>query len=281
MTVRKCYPMVTESLSRSNLADAAYRHIYRKLWRGDFTIGSKLPEVALGQEIGVSRTPVREAIAQLEREGFVVQIPNTGCFIRIMERDELEELFDFRTHLECYALELVIRNEPAGLSKHLRHVCDRMFKLMRRSLPAEGRDAADQYAHFRSNWHLLDAEFHELILQSAGNRWISRVSGQLHLMSRIFMPGHKGKTGLFTIEKAIRIWRDHRQIIQAIDRHDLALGHRVLRRHIEIGRQDALKFLDAVDAYASASAAERKSQPAELTTIFANIVRLRELTRTS
>jgi GntR family transcriptional regulator of vanillate catabolism len=262
--------------SRSNLALRAYRHIYRKLWRGEFSMGTKLPEVALAQEIGVSRTPVREAVAQLESEGFVIQIPNTGCFVRMMERDELDELFDFRMHLECYALELVMQSEQDQLLRHLRRLCDRMFKLIRRYHSSDRKRPAD-WQSFRSNWHLLDAEFHEQILQAARNRWISRVSGQLHLMSRIFMPGRKTTQEDDSIQRAIRIWREHRRIIQSIQRCDLEMGRTILRKHIEHGRRESMNFMDWVEAHSDDKPAERRKLPAELGKLLNDIIHLREV----
>lgn len=270
--------MSQTSESRSNLSQRAYHFIHRKLWRGELGMGSKLPEVALAQEIGVSRTPVREAVAQLESEGFVIQFPNAGCFVRMMQKDELDELFDFRIHLECYALELVMNVNHRQLLERLRRICDRMFKLLRRYQRNAEQNNRINWLSFRSNWHLLDAEFHELILMSANNRWIQRVSSQLHLMSRIFIPGRRidhEHTDL--LKEHLRVWREHRQIVQSIQRRDLSMGHRVLQRHIQRGRIDSLAFMDWVENHINDKPAARRKLPKDLSQLLGNIIKLREL----
>jgi GntR family transcriptional regulator of vanillate catabolism len=270
--------MSQASESRSNLSLRAYRYIHRKLWRGELAMGSKLPEVALAQEIGVSRTPVREAVAQLESEGFVVQFPNAGSFVRLMQRDELDELFDFRIHLECYALELVMQSNHQQLQDRLRRICDRMFKLLRRYHRNMEQNNRVNWLTLRSNWHLLDAEFHELILMSANNRWIQRVSSQMHLMSRIFIPGRRiDHPPADMLKQHLRVWREHRQIIQSIQRHDLPMGHQVLHKHIEQGRIDSLAFMDWVESRLQDKPAALRKLPKDTAQLLSNIIKLREL----
>lgn len=266
--------------TRSNLTQQAYRHINRMLWRGDLTLGSKLPEVAMAKEIGVSRTPVREAVAQLENEGILTQIPNKGSFVRMIPRHELNALFDFRKHLECYALELVMNTDTKQLRNHLRHLCDRMFILLRRYHRLEERNIQIDWLQFRGNWHLLDADFHELILRNAQNCWIHRVSRQLHLMSRIFTPGRKLGDATQILSQTIRVWREHRRIIRSIRHRDIETGKRILSNHIEHGRLDAMAFMDWVEAHINDKPAKRRKLPHEQSQVLNNLIRLRKTMQT-
>lgn len=263
--------------TRSNLALQAYEHIYRKLWCGELAVGCKLPEVALAKEIGVSRTPVREAVAQLESEGFLVQIPNTGSFVRMMQRDELDELFSFRIHLECYALELVIQSQSTPLIAKLEQICEDMFDLLEKRRNKTDRQEATLKFTFEAMWYQLDAQFHELILLNANNRWIKRVSGQLHLMSRIFMPGRIISQDKDPWARAVRIWREHRRIVRSIRQQNLSLGHTVLREHIEQGRREAMRFMDWVETHINDKPAQRRKLPTELAMMLENIIHLREV----
>lgn len=265
---------------QSNLTQQAYRHIHRLLWRGDLTLGSKLPEVALANEIGVSRTPVREAVAQLENEGFLTQIPNKGSFVRMIPRDELDQLFDFRIHLECYALKLTMASDTRTLRDHLGRLCHRMFKIIRRYHRLRERNPNVDWQQFRGNWHLLDAAFHEQLLKSAQNCWVQQVSRQLHLTSRIFMPGRKIGDTTEILNQTVRVWREHRRIIQAIQRQDLEMGQRILRDHIEHGRRDVMAFMDWVQTHIKDKPAIRRKLPREQCQILDNLIHLQKIMQT-
>ena len=268
-------PPVTAT--RSNLTLQAYDHIYRMLWQGELAVGCKLPEVALAKQIGVSRTPVREAVAQLESEGFLIQIPNTGSFVRMMQRDELDELFGFRIHLECYALQLVTQSPQIKLINKLDRICSSMFELLRKTYLQNNNAKATLRFAFEARWYQLDAQFHELILQSANNRWIKRVSSQLHLMSRIFMPGRIISQDADPWKRAIRIWREHRRIVRSIRQENLELGHHILHHHIEHGRLEAMQFMDWVDEHINDKPAQRRKLQPELAQMLENIIRLRDV----
>lgn len=269
--------MANVAATRSNLALQAYEHIHRKLSLGELPVGSKLPEVALAQEIGVSRTPVREAVAQLESEGFLVQIPNTGSFVRLMERDELNELFGFRMHLESYALELVMQLHQDKLIEHLHRICDRMLALLEKHRNPNLRKKTSSPFSFGKDWHQLDSQFHELLLESAQNRWIHRVSGQLHLMSRIFIPGRAIGKEEDALHRATRTCQEHQSITQAIKEQNLAMGQRVLKEHIDHGRREAIAFLDWVEEHIHDKPAQRRTLPPELGQMLENIIRLRQV----
>jgi DNA-binding GntR family transcriptional regulator len=240
-------------------------------------VGSKLPEVALAKEIGVSRTPVREAVAQLESEGFLIQIPNTGSFVRMMQRDELDELFDFRKHLECYALQLVAQAAQPQLFNELQNICGQMFTLIRQQYDAGDKTNENAEFVFTPHWHQLDARFHEMILQSANNRWIQRVSGQLHLMSRIFMPGRIVARNEDTWHRAIRIWRQHKRIVRSIRTQNLTLGKEELCTHIDQGRHESMAFLDWIDTHINDKPAHRRKLPKEQANMLESIIHLREV----
>lgn len=260
----------------NNLTRVAYQHIRAKLWRGEFRIGSKLPEIALAKEIGVSRTPVREAVSQLESEGFVVQIPNVGVFVRSMDREELNELFHFRTHLECYAMDLAVSRAKPALLKRLDRLCADMFKLIRQY--RKSAHPAPPPPKKMSQWHLIDAEFHETLLAAAENRWVSRISSNMHLVSRIFLPGRRHAGNEDPLVRLVRIWRDHRRITRAIRSKNPALGRRELATHIERGRLEAIAFAEWMESQIAAKPRTRKDLPAETAEMLADLRKLRKHT---
>jgi DNA-binding GntR family transcriptional regulator len=85
---------------KASLKQRAYDHIRQKLMSGVLIGGSRISDAELAEEIGISRTPVREAIIQLETEGVIEQIPRFGSFIRMLSREELIHLYELREVLE-------------------------------------------------------------------------------------------------------------------------------------------------------------------------------------
>ena len=93
----------------SKSTDKAYAAIYDALTAGRFRPGEHLAEERLAREIGVSRTPVREALRRLSTEGFVEFMPNQGGRVPSLSFDDVKEIFDLRVILEGYAASLAAR----------------------------------------------------------------------------------------------------------------------------------------------------------------------------
>lgn len=88
----------------SSQKQQAYRHIKDRISGGVLSGGDKLSPVEIGKELGVSHIPVREAISQLESEGFVVKVDRQGSFVRKLERREIEDLIGLREMLELASI---------------------------------------------------------------------------------------------------------------------------------------------------------------------------------
>ena len=81
----------------------AYQQIRQRLLDGGLPAGVRLSPTALAREIGISHIPVREAITQLQSEGLVVHFAHRGTFVKGMDRQELVDMIEIRSVLECYA----------------------------------------------------------------------------------------------------------------------------------------------------------------------------------
>ncbi|MEA1963561.1 MAG: GntR family transcriptional regulator, partial [Candidatus Aerophobetes bacterium] len=92
--------------NRPNLSEDVYEAIKRRLGDKDLKPGTKIKEEELAEELGVSRTPVREAISKLEREGLVEIIPRYGTFVANLSPEDIEEIYDLRGALEGLAIKL-------------------------------------------------------------------------------------------------------------------------------------------------------------------------------
>lgn len=141
---------------QKTLTEQAADAIRTRIVEGLFQFGEALSEITLATELGVSKTPVREAFLQLKNEGLVDILPQRGTFVFRMTVEELRQLFEMREILECNSLRFAMRDHPDALSAALDRIVEDMIKA------TEERDAR----RFRR----LDADFHgELIAQSCNS----------------------------------------------------------------------------------------------------------------
>ncbi|WP_417522827.1 GntR family transcriptional regulator [Marinovum sp.] len=126
---------------------------------GEFELGGQLSEARIAKDLGVSRTPVREAINRLEMEGLLIVEPQRGSFVFNLEPEELAKLCDARTCLETAALRQAILSDPEALAAALEASIDKMT-----AAREDGNDAA---------YLAEDTVFHQSFFDHADNRFLN------------------------------------------------------------------------------------------------------------
>ncbi|SMF38806.1 DNA-binding transcriptional regulator, GntR family [Tistlia consotensis] len=138
-----------------SLTEQAADEIRARIVRGDFPLGAPLSENALAGEMGVSKTPIREALLQLKMEGLVSILPQRGSFVFDMTAQEIAALCELRDTLERAALRLAAGRQGPALVAALAAICGEMELAL----------AADDLARYRA----LDAAFHQSLFDHCGN----------------------------------------------------------------------------------------------------------------
>ena len=144
--------------TRPTSAAIAYQSIKRSILSGEFATGSHLKEGALAKGIGVSRTPVREALRRLAADGVVRMIPNRGAYVVSLNDQDLEELFEMRAVLESFCARLAARKITDKAIGQLRAMLDEMHK-----------EANTKRKGWMTRVAALDSDFHRQVLASTGN----------------------------------------------------------------------------------------------------------------
>jgi DNA-binding GntR family transcriptional regulator len=143
-----------------SLAERAADQIRHRIVKGDFRLGEALSETGLAAELGISKTPVREAFLRLKTEGLVEVLPQRGTFVFRIDASEAEKLSEFREVLEISALGFAMARDAAGLGLAL------------------GAIAADMSAALADNdagtYLELDGLYHQCIIDHCGNHYLSR-----------------------------------------------------------------------------------------------------------
>lgn len=219
------------------LREQAYKHIHGKLLAGELPAGHVLSEHALAREIGISRTPVREAIQRLEQEGILEQVPRFGTIVRRPERRDLEELFQLREALEPYAVAQVAGRLSTDDLHMLDRLCDEI-QVIAAAVKKNPRTVVDAALMRR----LLSADlgFHMVLLRASGNRRLMKIIADSRMLTRIFGTPRQ-EHDLAVIEETHRF---HSQILKAVRQGDGEKARRLMAEHIRASMSEALEHYD-------------------------------------
>ncbi len=220
------------------MREKAYIYIQRKIAARGLIGGSPISELLLAKEMGISRTPIREAMGQLVAEGLLEQIPNRGVVVVQLNRRDIIDLYELREALEVYAVSKAAQYSvnPSDLAR-LQELADGVL-VFKAELEKSGKSALDlqQMHRFVS----CDLAFHTLLMRIAANRRILKVVNETRLLIRIFTmhrDGHK-------IADLDQIYRYHNEVAQAIARQDRDSAMSVLSEHIQTSLKERLEEYD-------------------------------------
>ncbi len=207
--------------------NTAYAKMLDALREGRLNPGDRLRETALAERFGVSRTPVREAIRQLEADGIVAHVPRQGACIRSLDYAEVMELYEMRAVLEATAARMAAR---AASDIEIEELFD-----MNRALAKSGH-SPEALA--------LNRQFHAAILDAAKNRFLTRSIQTLQKALMIL-----GPTTLTEPDRAEMAMAEHAQILQAIKDRDGPQAEAAMRAHIEAAQRVRVRTLRARPSY--------------------------------
>lgn len=204
--------MQTLGFRRPNqVREAVYRHLKDLLLSGRFAPGERLSEPLLAQELGVSRTPVREALMRLAEEGLVELVPGRGARVRIFSPEEVEEVYGVRALLEGEAArEAALRATPwelADLEARLKAIDE-----------APPEDYPEQMRR--------DLEFHRALVRLSGNKTLYRLYEDL--LSSLALV----RSTLPTLSQEETTRKEHQAILEALRRRDPEGAKRVVEAHV-------------------------------------------------
>ncbi|MGD1101574.1 MAG: GntR family transcriptional regulator, partial [Terriglobia bacterium] len=167
--------------------------IRRKIASGELGAGDAISELSVAKELGVSRTPVREALGQLAAEGIIEQSPNRRAAVASLTRQDIIELYELREALEVYAVGKAARHpfHQADLDK-LQALTDAILTF-KDDLDRAGGPELDQEQMRRFAAH--DLAFHSHLMRLAANARILKVVNETRLLIRIFAIRRHGHTG--------------------------------------------------------------------------------------
>jgi DNA-binding GntR family transcriptional regulator len=220
----------------SSLTDEIVLRLEKAILEGLYPPGAHLLQDELCERFGVSRTPVRHALRDLQARNLVVLVPNRGATVRIPSRRDAQEVYDVRAELEGYAAELAttragarLAPELAGVEARVVHLAGRLQSFDEASLPAV------------VELQLAVAEFHRVLQRACGNE---RLTSTIRHVERSFPMEYVTLAIANDADSQILNIDEHRAISQAITRRDGDGARAEMRSHVLHLGEKVVRYLD-------------------------------------
>jgi DNA-binding GntR family transcriptional regulator len=223
--LRKLSLRTTSSKKEMLVRERAYEYLKSAILSDRIHPGERLAEEHLAKEMGVSRTPVREALHKLESEGLIKALETRGFIVSKDSREEVEELFDMRAILEGYGLRVISEKVSENLLEQLNGFIGKAEDALRRK---QIREIFKWNTQFHDTLHRMLAEKKRL------HRLLVNV--------RKYVLRYRENTLQYP-DGGRRALDGHRKIVMALRLKDPDLCERVMREHIQEAKEDALQFL--------------------------------------
>ena len=219
---RKLLPVNLETYKP--LREVVFETIREAIISGDLKPGERLMEVQLAEELGVSRTPVREAIRKLELEGFLIMLPRKGAYVAEISLKDIIDVFEIRAALDSLA---------AGLAAE--RITDEELEDLERSLLSvvESADQNDLDGIVDT-----DTSFHDIIYKASRNERLIQIINNLREQIQRFRTTSLAFPGRMQIAVD-----EHRKIVEAISERNVSLAQSLAQEHIESAENIMLEAL--------------------------------------
>ena len=200
----------------NSLGSRVFQRLREDILSGKYKEHDELRENTIGKELGVSRTPVREALRQLELEGLVTIIPNKGAYVTGITTKDVHDIYTVRSMLEG----LCARWATEHISQEQLDELEEIMLLSEFHMKRESGNNTDQIA-------ILDGRFHAVLYDACDSRILSHVLKDFHKYVQTAR-----KTSIVSEERARKSIREHKQILRSIRDRDADLAEQLANEHI-------------------------------------------------
>lgn len=207
---------VDTASERTSAAGRAYQYLRTRILEGAFQPGEHLKENEVAAALGVSRTPIREAIRRLDSDGWVELVPDRGAFVTTWAKHDLEEIFGLRTVLESYAAELA----ASRITDEEVDELDQLAQEMDRVLASRSRQ---EHARITS----LNNRFHNVLRGAARNERLASM-----LRGLIEMPLVQRTFRNYDDDRLRHSLMEHHELVAAMRARDPVWASHIMSAHI-------------------------------------------------
>ncbi|MDD4570312.1 MAG: GntR family transcriptional regulator [Tepidanaerobacteraceae bacterium] len=208
-----------------SLRTKIYHRLKNAILDGVYKPGESLIEMKLAKELGVSRTPIREAIRQLELEGLVSSIPNKGVIVEGVTSQDVEDIYTIRKMIEGQAARWAADKITDAQLKELKDTLDLMEFYTEKGKPDKVSE--------------LDSRFHDIIFRACNSRPLESVLTNFHhFIQRARLVSVKASG------RAIHSLEEHRSIFEALEAHDPEAAEKAMLSHVDSASLNLYPYLE-------------------------------------
>ena len=210
------------------LQEFAYQKCQELIGSGELIPGKLYSESAMSKQLGISRTPLRTALQQLEKEGLIIRLPQRGFYVYEFKEKDIEELFAIRKAIEGYAVEHIAKTRAeADLKKARQHL----------SAQEDARQSDDYSIFIRE-----DRKFHENLVKALDNKRLVMIYSDLR--QSIELIGLKRFKMNSQRNQSIS---EHKAIMKAIENGDPFAAREAVYNHLDMAMISLKKYLKSID----------------------------------
>lgn len=224
-------------MSSVALSQFAYERIRAMFREQRIRPGMKISETKLAKELGMSRTPIREAIRQLQIEGLLYQVPQSGTYVSQPGRREIAEIYEVRLALEVQA---VAKAVPRLRHEDLERLVELYQQMHEHVVQFRETGEATLEGERLRQFLAADMAFHLVIFEAADNRTAIKIYTDVQMRNRAF--------GDYSHRRDMRhltsVLQSHSKILRAFQRQDVDAAKQSMSEHIENSLRDALDTFD-------------------------------------
>lgn len=209
----------------SSISDKVFEQLKNAILNGELKPGERLIERKLSEKLGISRTPVREAIQKLKSQGLAVQLPRKGAVVSMVTPKEVIDVFNIREVLEGLAARLAAENANKRQVNQLNRIVEEMIK----SLEQNNEDELEE----------LHIKFHEAVYKASGNEKLYQMLINLQEYIRTYT-----RVGYSFHGRREEATLEHRQIVREIESHNAGRAEYYAKKHIEKSRDAYINKLE-------------------------------------
>ncbi|MEN0105270.1 MAG: GntR family transcriptional regulator [Pseudomonas sp.] len=233
----------TEADSSRTRALTVTELLRKRILDGDIPPETRLMELTLAAELGVSRTPVRDALTRLADEGLLLYQPNRGFEVRRFDSKDIYDAFSLRATLEAMACRLIgERGLSAEAKENLQTQLEKQHALL------FGGEWGPEHA---LQWHDLNLDFHYTLLELADNPWLTLAVQRVRHLPIVFdsksRPHDREALKLLYLrEHSQQALADHRKIVDALVNSEFVRAEALMREHVLTNRDVILRELQRI-----------------------------------
>ena len=206
------------TMQSSSLADRARDMIRSAIFDGRIAPDERLTIEHIAAELGISRTPVREALKALETDGIVKLLPNRGAIVQRYDKPEIQDRYTVRSVLEGLAGELACRNKAATLTPQLQRNCEKLEASIVATNPGD--------LHAVGKLVLLNSEFHSLIFHASASPTAMRTLATLQMPMAYRVYTWRSR------DRALVSLEFHKEIVAAFSKNNPKMVRKLMEDHI-------------------------------------------------